>query len=253
MKSETRVQEGNNYEMHYKHSRLGLLLSYTDVLEQTQSYTYDKANRLERTCLERSGPDILSSDFTYDGLGQLSSISTQDSTSGQRVTIGLLYDGMGREIQRDFDLDGIEQQLTQVYNAVDALTERTLYQGETLLRRETYEYDPRGRLVLYTCEGSEPPVDPYGKTIISQLFRFDAIDNLTRVSTTSPEGTNVAIYTYDATDRTQLRKVTNAGVAGYPAEVLLEYDADGHMTLDEEGRLLDYDALGRLTQVSSVG
>jgi hypothetical protein len=61
--------------------------------------------------------------------------------------------------------------------------------------------------------------------------------------------------TYDDTkDRTQLRKVTNMrGVPGYPSEILLEYDADGHMIQDEEGRLLDYDALGRLTQVSSAG
>jgi hypothetical protein len=43
------------------------------------------------------------------------------------------------------------------------------------------------------------------------------------------------------------------GVPGYPSEILFEYDADGHMIQDEEGRLLDYDALGRLTQVSSAG
>lgn len=61
--------------------------------------------------------------------------------------------------------------------------------------------------------------------------------------------------TYDDTkDRTQLRKVTNMrGAPGYLSEILLEYDADGHMIQDEEGRLLDYDALGRLTQVSSAG
>ncbi|MDO7897557.1 RHS repeat domain-containing protein, partial [Pseudomonas citrulli] len=251
LKSETRVEGEDTYAMHYKHSRLGLLLNYRNVLDQIQSYTYDNANRLEQTRLGNT----LSSDFTFDSLGQLSSISTQDSTSGQSVIVNLHYDGLGREVQRNFSLGGVEQQLVQVYNSVDALIERTLSEGGTILRKETYEYDPRGRLVLYTCEGSEPPVDPYGKTILSQLFRFDALDNLIRVNTTSPEGTNVAVYTYDnAMDRTQLRKVTNTGgVPGYPAEIVLEYDADGHMIQDEEGRLLDYDALGRLIQVSSAG
>ncbi|WP_434574622.1 RHS repeat-associated core domain-containing protein [Pseudomonas sp. Z3-6] len=249
LKSETRVQGADTYAMHYKHSRLGLLETYTNVLEQTQSYTYDNANRLEQTCLD----DTLSSGFTYDSLGQLSSISTQDGDGGKSVTINLQYDGLGRETQRNFDLGGVEQQLTQVYNSVDALIERTLSQGETLLRKETYEYDPRGRLVLYTCEGSEPPVGPYGKTILRQLFRFDALDNLIRVNTTSPEGTNVAVYTYDDTkDPTQLSKVTNTGVPGYPSEIVLEYDADGHLIRDEENRTLEYDPLGRLISVSGL-
>ncbi|SED62950.1 RHS repeat-associated core domain-containing protein [Pseudomonas kilonensis] len=247
LKSETRVQGEDTYAMHYQHSRLGLLLSYTDVLEQTQSYTYDKANRLEQTRLGNT----LSSDFTFDSLGQLSSVSTLDRVGGQGVTISLHYDGLGREIQRNFDLDGVEQQLTQVYNSVDALIERTLSKGETLLRKETYEYDPRGRLVLYTCEGSEPPVDPYGKVILSQLFRFDALDNLIRVNTTSPEGINVAVYIYDdPKDPTQLRRITNTGVPGYPPEIVLEYDADGHLIRDEENRRLEYDPLGRLVSVS---
>ncbi|MCJ8205297.1 sugar-binding protein [Pseudomonas sp. RGM2987] len=253
LKAETRVQEGSTYAMSYEYSRLGLLLNYTDVLAQTQSYTYDRTTNL----LERTRLGTTSSDFTFDSLAQLSSIRTEDSSSGQSVTTRLEYDGMGREIQRTFDLDGVEQQLTQVYNEVDALSERTLRQGQVLLRKEVYEYDLRGRLVLYTCEGSEPPVDPYGKSILSQVFGFDAIDNLTRVITTSPEGINTARYTYDtqdpARDPAQLRKVTNTGIPGYPPEILLEYDADGHMIQDEEGRHLEYDALGRLTQISAAG
>jgi hypothetical protein len=36
----------------------------------------------------------------------------------------------------------------------------------------------------------------------------------------------------------------------YPAEIELVYDLDGHMIRDEEGRVLEYDALGRLIKVS---
>lgn len=237
--------------MHYDYSRQGLLLSYTDVLEQVQTYTYDTAGRLEHTRLGTT-----TSNFTFDSLGQPSTIKTQDSASGQQVTISLEHDGLGRETKRTFDLDGVEQDLTQVYNAVDLLVRRTLRTGETLLRDETYDYDPRGRLVLYQCKGSQPPVDPYGKAIVSQLFRFDVIDNLIRVTTTyrssgDTNSTNIAVYSYAGVDPAQLSKVTNSASGdGYPAVIELAYNADGHMIRDEESRVLEYDTLGRLTHVS---
>ncbi|VVP83620.1 hypothetical protein PS918_02555 [Pseudomonas fluorescens] len=250
VKSEERVQGNQSWVMHYDFSRQGLLRSYTDVLKQTQTFDYKKnSNQLLGTVLGTT-----SSNFTYDSLGQTQTISTQDSGSNQYVTISLHYDGLGREIKRQFDLNGVIQVLTQVYNKVDALVERTLTEGpnQTLLRKETYDYDPRGRLVLYQCEGTQPPVDPYGKAIISQLFKFDALDNITRVQTTSSEGVNTAVYTYDTLDPVQLSKVTNSGVPGYPPEIRLSYDADGHMKVDEEGRNLEYDEVGRLKSVSAL-
>jgi YD repeat-containing protein len=112
-----------------------------------------------------------SSYFEYDSLGQTKVIRTEDGVGEQHVTISLECDGLGREIKRTFDLNGVEQQMTQVYNSVDALVQRTLREGQTLVRDETYEYDPRGRLILYKCEGSQPPVDPYGKRVKSLLAR----------------------------------------------------------------------------------
>ncbi|MGF0237829.1 RHS repeat-associated core domain-containing protein [Rhodococcus sp. IEGM1300] len=225
---------------------------YTDVLQQVQTYTYDTAGRLEHTRLGTT-----SSSFTFDSLGQSSTINTQDSASGQQVTITLEHDGLGRETKRTFDLDGVEQDLNQVYNEVDLLVRRTLRTGGTLLRDETYDYDPRGRLVLYQCQGSQPPVDPYGKAIVSQLFRFDVIDNLIRVTTTyrstgDTNSTNIAVYSYTGVDPAQLTKVTNSASGdGYPAVIELAYNADGHMTRDEENRVLEYDTLGRLIHVSA--
>lgn len=242
-------QSGNPYTMHYDYSRLGRLLSYTDVLEQVQRYDYDDAGRLKFTQMGETR-----SDFTYDDLGQTATICTRDTASGQHVTISLEYDAFGREIKRTFDLNGTEQQLTQVYNEVDALVQRTLSEGDVELRHETYGYDPRGRLTLYTCRGSQPPIDPYGKAIARQVFRFDALDNLTLVITTSVDGVvNRATYTYEnALDPTQLSRVVNDAGSPYPAEILLAYDADGHLIRDEEKRVLEYDALGRLTQISGL-
>ncbi|WP_433735362.1 RHS repeat domain-containing protein [Pseudomonas putida] len=253
LKTEQRQQDGQVFSMTYDYSLKGRLLNYTDVLDQVQSYTYDCAARLIQTRLGST-----CSTFTYDSLGQACTISTEDSGSGQHVTISLEYDDFGREIKRTFDLDGTEQTLTQVYNEVDQLVQRTLREGSTLLRDEIYNYDPRGRLVMYECDGSQPPLDPYGKAIINQIFRFDALDNITRVTTTYPgpggtRSTNIATYSYTGVDPAQLSQVSNSATGdGYPAVIDLEYNEDGHLTCDEQGRILDYDPLGRLISVSAL-
>ena len=120
------------------------------------------------------------------------------------------------------------------------------------LRDETFEYDPRGRLELYTATGPNSPLDPQGKQIQSQTFKFDALDNLTEVTTVFAGGSNIALYEYNGEDPVQLSAVSNSH-ADYPARIELDYDANGNLTVDEAGRLLDYDALGRLLSVSAAG
>lgn len=139
--------------------------------------------------------------------------------------------------------------MSQVYNDVDGLKQRTLMEGATLLRDETYEYDLRGRLTNYGCTGTQPPVDPYGKPISQQIFSFDALDNITLLMTYFGSAFNRARYFYDNPDKTQLSKVTN-NHADYPPQIDLKYNPGGHLILDEEQRTLDYDALGRLISVS---
>ncbi|WP_460141445.1 RHS repeat domain-containing protein [Pseudomonas sp. S2_E01] len=243
-KSEKRTVAGNEYTMHYRYSRLGRLEAYTDVLGQTQSYRYDNAGRLEHTELGTT-----TAQFTYDSFGRDETIVTRDSASNQRVGMTLDYDEFDRETLRTFDLDGTLQTMHQQYNDVDGLAQRTLAEGASVLRDETYGYDLRGRLTSYTCTGSELPVDPYGKSITGQTFNFNALDNLTLVLTNFAGGTNRAIYAYDNPDKTQLTKVTNNHV-DYPKEIVLAYNNDGHLTQDEALRTLDYDALGRLIKVS---
>jgi RHS repeat-associated protein len=244
IKSEKRVGEVGEYTMHYRYSRLGRLIGYIDVLGQEQSYQYDDKARLERTQLSTT-----TSTFTYDSLGQTATINTSDG--GQRVGITLKYDEFGRETLRTFDLNGVSQELKQVYNDVDGLKQRTLTEGAEVLRDESYEYDPRGRLTKYTCTGTQPPIDPYGKAIMSQLFVFDALDNLTAVVTAFSGGSNRATYKYSTQDPAQLASVTNTHEC-YPPEIKLFYSLDGHLISDEVGRTLEYDALGRLTDVSGL-
>ncbi|VVO00962.1 RHS repeat-associated core domain-containing protein [Pseudomonas fluorescens] len=255
IKSETREQPGEApLSMHYYYSRQARLLKYSDVLEQDQTYDYDKlSGQLKSTTLGTT-----TARFYYNSLGQPEQIETVDGA--QRLEIKLTYDDLGREVLREFDFGaGQTQQLSQVYNEVDGLVQRTLKEGETVLRDETYGYDVRGRLEEYNCSGTQQPLDPYNRPIEMQLFIFDELDNLQRVDTWSPDtddspgGRNRARYTYDTEkDPTQLIKVASQ-FAGDPEQIInLDYDADGNLLHDEVGRSLGYDDLGRLISVSAL-
>lgn len=248
LKSERREKTGETPRiMHYEYSRQARLMSYTDVLGQTQTFEYDQYARLTATTLGATR-----STFTYDELGQLKGIETLDGS--QRLKVDLEYDDFGREILRKFDLGNqIRQTLSQTYDEVDRLTLRELKQGTETLRKEDYKYDERGRLVEYSCTGSQPPEDPYGKTIRAQLFGFDAQDNLDFVETTFEGGRNSSYYEYtNEADPCQLTAITNTFQPDYPARIEFTYDLDGNLLQDEAGRRLTYDSLDRLISVSAL-
>ncbi|MBX8511618.1 hypothetical protein K5D34_18190, partial [Pseudomonas cichorii] len=244
LKEERRRQGGEAYVMQYRYSLKGRLLGYTDVLGQVQTYSYDASGRIEQLDV-----GALTSTFSYNAEGLLDSIETIDS--GQSLKISLEYDDAGREVLRSFVLPGgAVQKLVQVYDAADHLQQRTLGQGSLVLRDETFTYDSRGRLERYTASGPEAPLDPQGKQIQSQVFGFDALDNIVSVETVFAGGSNTALYEYTGLDPTQLSAVRNSH-ADYPASIELEYDDNGNLTLDEAGRTLEYDALSRLLAVSA--
>ncbi|MBX8614578.1 hypothetical protein K5D50_20825, partial [Pseudomonas cichorii] len=243
IKEERRRQGGEDYVLQYRYSFKGRLLGYTDVLGQLQTYGYDTSGRLEQL-----HSATLISTFGYNAQGLLNNITTRDN--GQSLTIRLEYDDAGREVLRSFTLPGgATQELLQAYDAADHLQQRTLKEGRTVLRDETFVYDSRGRLEVYTASGPEAPLDPQGKQIQSQVFGFDVLDNLLKVETVFAGGSNTALYEYTGLDPTQLSAVRNSH-PDYPASIELEYDDNGNLTLDEAGRALEYDALGRLLAVS---
>lgn len=248
LKSETRQSgDGVAYQMSYRYSRLGRLLTYTDVLGQQQLNVYDAQGRLDNTTLVTT-----TAHFTYDVFGRLMKTETADSASGQYLHTELEYDDFDREKRRTFNLNGVVQSLEQHWNEADEVRQRTLMQGADTLREELYQYDKRGRLKRYDCTGSQPPVDPYGNVIVNQTFTFDGLDNFRNVRTQIGEDFNMATYTYSVDDPVQLVHIKNQG-ANYPQEIALTYDADGNLTQDEAERTLTYDALNRLTSVSGPG
>lgn len=140
---------------------------------------------------------------------------------------------------------------------MDRLVLRTLEQDTETLREEKYVYDERGRLVDYTCTGSQRPEDPYRKVIDRQEFGFDAQDNLFYLKTTFDGGTHTIDFEYhNENDPCQLTGLVNTldpelpDDPLYPERIDFRYDLDGNLLQDEVGRLLSYDSLGRLISVS---
>ncbi|WP_312934057.1 hypothetical protein [Pseudomonas sp.] len=249
---EVKVETRGEFQMTYAYSFRGRQESYVDVLGQTQNYSYDTCGRLMNTSL-----GLLVSEFDYDALGRTRCYKTVETDPSGTVinalTTTLDYDDLEREITRVFTFQGpVEQVLAQTYDDFDRIISRTLSEAGEPLREETYKYDVRGRLTTYECTGELCPVDPYGKQISKQVFRFDALDNITQVLTQFEGGSNNAIYYFENQDPVQLSRITNSGGAPYPQEIKLDYDANGNLTRDDQARLLEYDALNRLTKVTDA-
>ncbi|MHC8320136.1 RHS repeat domain-containing protein [Pseudomonas sp. GB2N2] len=253
---EVATEKRDSYEMTYVHSRMGRLVRYTDVLGQIQGYEYDDKGRLTSTELGSLGtPGHIKSSFTYDSQGLTESISTEDTTAKQSLTIDLAYDSHGREILRVFDFGAAAQRLSQTWNGLDQVESRLLSDGSAaggaVLRHEKYEYERRGRLEFYSTEGPQSPVDPAGKVIKEQLFFFDAIDNIEEVSTTFATGNNIAKYVFDREDPAQLGSVSNSHADYKLFDTVFSYDDNGNLLQDAQWTM-GYDSLGRLATVSGA-
>ncbi|WP_413727492.1 RHS repeat-associated core domain-containing protein [Sodalis sp. RH19] len=227
-------------------SLMGSQTQYTDVTGTQTQYQYNAVGQLVRV----SDADMVIT-LTYDALGRLETRHTADPRGLHGCTIRLGYDQFDREIARSVTAANNETlTISQTWYANDQRRSSETRHNNVILRQEAWFYDSRNRLERYTCAGAAPPVDPYGKSISLQTFVYDAIDNITQCGTTFPGGVDNALFQFNnPSDPTQLSRVQHSH-PDYPAVIALTYDANGQMTLDEAGRRLAYDPLGRLISVT---
>ncbi|MCJ8205290.1 RHS repeat-associated core domain-containing protein [Pseudomonas sp. RGM2987] len=240
--------DGTRMETTYRTSLHGrqMLRSHTDGLDTR--YTYDDAGRAETV-----SQGALQAEFAYDTLGRLHRTTTRSPQS--TLTADVKYDTLGREIERTLAFnDQPPRVITQAWQDDNHLKERHVFlDGQNLLHEE-FAYDARSRLIQHKCTGSTLPKDAYGNAIASQVFRFDELDNLLRVTTQFADNlTDVAAFTYDADDPCRLERITHTYTSGgYPALLEFSYDANGHMLNDDQNRQLVYDNHGRLVAVKDA-
>ncbi|KAI1169833.1 hypothetical protein F4777DRAFT_571667 [Nemania sp. FL0916] len=235
----------------YVHSMSGRVQVYTDVHGQTHVMDYDGFGRPQKLTQGR-----VSVTFAYDKANRLSETCVKDEDdSNLCLTSRLSFDDFGREIERDVSrIDGqLLYKTTQTYNTVGLVEERNKTDSQgTLLRGESYEYDDLNRLVDYQCRGSEEwlPTEEHGHVLKRQQFVFDEYNNITEVTSEFQDGTtNITTYTYNyPQDPTQVIRVTNTH-NDYPARLDIGYDANGCLTNDGQGHLMEYDSMNRLRTV----
>ncbi|APC14457.1 hypothetical protein BLL42_01415 [Pseudomonas frederiksbergensis] len=243
------ARSGKQWETRYTQTLNGRPLTRLDANGLVCSYTYDAIARLKTLTQGQ-----LVAAFEYDNLGQVSETTTRNTHTGQALKTTLTYDEQGREITRLMALDGHpEQTISQTYRDDSKLQVRHLQVGGQTELQETFDYDPRGRMVAYNCEGPALPQDQYGNAIKEQLFEFDALDNMTGVYTLFADGKrDDAISYFSANDPCQKVEVTH-NHPDYPASFKLDYDKDGNLLHDETGQTLHYDSQSRLLRVTDSG
>lgn len=247
LKRETSTSGTHQEKALYTYSLGGRPLTCTDVLGHQHTTAYDEQGRPKSFA-----QNTLKAGFAYNALGQLQTVTAQDTAGLGSLVTQLAYDDLGREVSRRFEVRGAgTQTLTSSYTLASKLARKTLKSGTSVLRDEHFTYDKRGRLDQYTCAGTQRPRDPYGKEIIKQTYVFDAMDNIVTLETEFPGGKNLTSYDHSALDPTQLIGIRHSH-KDYPPPAALQYDANGQLIVDEQARRLTYDALGRLTQVANA-
>ncbi|KAM0251646.1 hypothetical protein ACHAQJ_008106 [Trichoderma viride] len=249
MKESIRIDRKEQFSTQSTYSMAGKLKTYTDVHGQMLNIQYDSFGRPKKVIQGQARVT-----FAYDKCNRLSESCAYDDDKKQSLKTNFKYDEFGRETERIIHTGkNLLYQLSQTYDEMNLITSRNLKDSEgKLLKNENFEYDQRCRLVDYKYEGAQPMIDEIGQKIQRQQFIFDKYDNMTMIVNTFEDGSqNTQSYIYSSEDPTQLIKITNTHKK-FAAEIALEYDENGCLTRDEQGRKLKYDTRGRLSMVSDA-
>ncbi|EGX87875.1 RHS Repeat protein [Cordyceps militaris CM01] len=235
------------------YSMAGKLAAYTNVHGKVEDRVYDGFGRL--TGVKHGSVTVT---LQYDASNGLASSRVVDELTKKSVGIKRERDEFGREIKRTISHGSSEKTsvswvMSQSFNELGLMTERAIKTGGgSVLRKESFAYDERGRLVSYKCTGSRPPADEKGKPIKAQQFVFDTYDNIQQMTTISQDNSqNVRSYAFGKDDPTQLVGITNTD-SRFPAKIDLVYDKNGRLTRDEEGRRLAYNSRNALVAVTDA-
>ncbi|EEP81062.1 conserved hypothetical protein [Uncinocarpus reesii 1704] len=236
----------NSFATKSSYSMAGKLQTYTDANGQIHEIQYDDCGRPNR--LVQGNVQV---SFTYTKDNLLLESNAVDMETNQNLTTTRTYDEFGREVERTVKKGSeILYRLSQAFGPTNLLLRRKGEDGHgSVIKDESFQYDSYNRLIDYQCQGIQPPMDDKRMGLRRQKFSFDEFDNLIQISSTFNNGSdNTVSYKYSSKEPTQLTQITNTNPYFTP-RIDLEYDENGCLTRDEQGRTLKYDTKGRLTTV----
>ena len=209
----------------FEYDKKGNLTKVTDAKAQQISFEYDVNDRLTVKHLPNGEGDVT---YTYDGVGNLLSVTSPDSA------VSMTYGILNRVDQVRQTINGQNYTISYNYDVNGNRTSMTSPWGTT-----SYTYDALNRLTSLT--------NPDAKTV---AFAYDALGRRTKM--TYPNGTETT-YAYDAAS--QLTQILHRKTADNTALAFSNYayDPAGNRTSMQDltgTHGYQYDDLHRLTEAS---
>jgi RHS repeat-associated protein len=236
--------DGSSSSNYSAYSLRGVLLESQDSFGNTTQYKHDPLGRLAT-----STSKLVDTRLSYYDNGSLQEQTITHIESKRTMTISYTYDERLRESERCFKLDGFaDLTIKRTYEGAWLVSSEML-EGNELLRSEQFTYTSEGRLASYQCNGSQTPVDPQGKKPIKQAFTYDGLGNITQCVSAFDQDENTSSFTYDTTDRTQLKSVKHT-LEPFP-KTMAVYDEVGRLKEDFNGRTLSYNETSKLSYLKS--
>ncbi len=254
IETETIANSLGNKSPLYSWSVMNKPVSYADISGNVQWFDYYLSEKNACKLWTISDPDVTIT-FDYDEFGRLFTQTAQSVSESTSLTTQIEYDDYSREQTRTIIPDSGESIIiTTEYFENNQVSRVKIEQGTETLSDNHYYYDSRNRLHCHECSGSSLPKDGYGQTFVSQTFDYDCLNNTKTCTTVSSHGaTDIATFNYDnSSDPTQLTSIEHTGNSAYPPVINLDYYDDGRLKCDEAGRILTYDASGRLFSIETT-
>ncbi|MDG4985138.1 hypothetical protein OGZ51_13410 [Lactococcus lactis] len=192
-------------------------------------------------------------DIQYDG-GLVK--STTHNENGKTLICSFDYDGQGREIKRDYQLETSSLlSIAMSYNANGQLKNKIFTIKGSDTATYTYQYDWLNRIKQVTINSTNDIYYPHDQTGLYSVKEFDyTYDNFDNIISASTQfvsgGSNETKYFYNSDNPFLLESITNSNqAASYPKKVTLTYDQTGNVSLIDstvDGYSFEYDVFNKL-------
>lgn len=228
----------------YTYDELNRLTAMTNPSGQASAFEYDPLSR--RTGLTL--PNGVETTYSYDDASQLLSLVNQLNGSPNPISsFAYTYDGVGNRtsMAQERSAIAVNPLLDYAYDDLNRLIEATRpLPGDPL---ESFDYDPVGNRLLRDGQTESAVLDAANRLLEDEEFTYDYDANGNLVQKTEKATGDTTTYAYDPENHLVRIDLPAGGVAEYRYDGLgrrIEKSVDGEVTryvYDKEDILLEFD------------